>query len=178
MGKQSVAQKQEIVASVEALLADAQMVMAIDYTALTVPEITELRNQLYPTDSVCMVVKNTLMRRAISDKPEWEPIGDMLGGQSAFILVKGDIAAAIKAYRKFQKDSKKSDCRGAVMNGTAYSYDQVKAIGDLPSKDVLISQIAGGINALATKLAIGIKEVPTSLARAVAALEEKQKDAA
>ncbi|MEM9567337.1 MAG: 50S ribosomal protein L10, partial [Cyanobacteria bacterium P01_E01_bin.34] len=139
---------------------------------------TELRNQLYPTDSICMVVKNTLMRRAISDKPEWEAIGDMLGGQSAFILIKGDIAAAIKAYRKFQQGSKKSDCRGAVMNGTAYSYDQVKAIGDLPSKDVLISQIAGGINALATKLAIGIKEVPTSLARAVAALEEKQKDAA
>ncbi|MGK7906473.1 MAG: 50S ribosomal protein L10 [Synechococcus sp.] len=178
MGKQSLAQKQEIVASVEALLDESEMVMAIDYTALTVPEISELRNQLYPTDSVCMVVKNTLMRRAISEKPEWEPIGDLLGGQSAFILIKGDVAAAIKAYQKFQKDSKKSECRGAVMDGTSYSYDQVKAIGALPSKEVLISQIAGGINAVATKLAIGIKEVPTSLARAIAALEEKQKDAA
>ena len=154
------------------------MVMAIDYSALTVPEITELRNNLYPTDSVCMVVKNTLMRRAIADKPEWGPIGDMLGGQSAFILIKGDVAAAIKAYRKFQKDSKKSDCRGAVMDGTAYNFDQVKAIGDLPSKEVLISQVAGGINALATKLAISVKEVPTSLARAIAALEEQKKDAA
>ena len=134
MGKQSLAQKQEIVSSVEALLDKSQMIIAIDYTALTVGEMSDLRNQLYPTDSTCMVVKNTLMRRAITDKPEWEPLGQFLGGQSAFIAIEGDVAAAIKAYQAFQKGAKKSECRGAVMGGTAYDFDQVKAIGELPSK--------------------------------------------
>ena len=45
--------------------------------------------------------------------------------------------------------------------------DEIKAIGDLPTKEVLMAQIAGSINAVATKVAVGINEVPSGLARAL-----------
>ena len=49
----------------------------------------------------------------------------------------------------------------------------IKALGDLPSKEQLIAQIAGAINALASKIAVGINEVPASLGRSLKAYSEK-----
>jgi large subunit ribosomal protein L10 len=60
------------------------------------------------------------------------------------------------------------------MEGRALSEADVKAIGDLPSKEQLIAQIAGAINALATKIAVGINEVPASLGRSIKAIADKE----
>ena len=46
------------------------------------------------------------------------------------------------------------------------------SFGDLPSKEVLMAQIAGAINAVATKVAVGINEVPSGLARALKQVSE------
>ncbi|NBQ22503.1 MAG: 50S ribosomal protein L10, partial [Synechococcaceae bacterium WB6_3B_236] len=71
------------------------------------------------------------------------------------------------AVQSFQKDSKKSELKGGLYEGRLLNQDDIKAIGDLPSKEVLLAQIAGAINAVATKLAVGINEVPSGLARAL-----------
>jgi large subunit ribosomal protein L10 len=62
------------------------------------------------------------------------------------------------------------------MEGRLLKEPDVKALGDLPSKEQLMGQIAGAINALATKIAVGINEVPGSLARALQAVAEAEKD--
>jgi large subunit ribosomal protein L10 len=69
--------------------------------------------------------------------------------------------------QSFQKDSKKSELKGGLFEGRLLSQDDIKAIGDLPTREVLIAQIAGAINAVATKVAVGINEVPSGLARAL-----------
>jgi large subunit ribosomal protein L10 len=61
------------------------------------------------------------------------------------------------------------------MEGRLLTEDDVKAIADLPSKEQLMAQIAGAINGVATKLAVGINEVPGSLARALQAVADKDK---
>jgi large subunit ribosomal protein L10 len=111
---------------------------------------------------------------AIQDNQKWQPMSELLKGSSAFLLVQEDFSAAIKAYQEFQKVAKKSELRGGVMEGRLLREDDVKALGDLPSKEQLMAQIAGAINALATKIAVGINEVPGSLARAVQAIAEKE----
>jgi large subunit ribosomal protein L10 len=57
--------------------------------------------------------------------------------------------------------------KGGLFEGKLLSTDDIKAIGELPSREVLLAQIAGAINAVATKLAVGINEVPAGLARAL-----------
>jgi large subunit ribosomal protein L10 len=148
--------------------------VVIAYQGLTVAEITDLRKRLRPTGTVCKVTKNTLMKRAIADDANWQPMSEFLAGSSAIIMVKDDISGAIKAYQDFQKATKKTELKGGVMEGRALSEDQVKAIGDLPSKEQLMGQIAGAINALATKIAVGINEVPASLGRSLKAYSEKE----
>jgi len=159
--------KKEVVADLKELLSDSQLAIVIDYQGLSVAQITDLRNRLRPTGTVCKVTKNTLMRRAVEDDENWQPITEFLVGSSAFMLVKDDVGGAIRAYQDFQKATKKTDFKGGVMQGQALSQDQVKAIADLPSKEELIGQIAGSINSIATKLAVGVNEVPASLGRCV-----------
>ena len=74
---------------------------------------------------------------------------------------------AVKAVQAFQKDTKKSSTKGGLFEGKLLSSDEIKAIGDLPSKEALMAQIAGAVNAVATKVAVGINEVPSGLARAL-----------
>jgi large subunit ribosomal protein L10 len=148
-------------------LSESQLAMVIDYQGLTVAEISALRRKLRPTGTTCKVTKNTLMRIAIGDDEEWIPMTDLLSGTSAFLLVKDDIGGAFKAYQEFKKESKKTELRGGVMQGQLLTEEQIKAISDLPPKEILLAQAAGAINSIATKLARSLNEVPASVARGV-----------
>ncbi|MEH2385129.1 MAG: 50S ribosomal protein L10 [Nostoc sp.] len=166
--------KKEIVADLKETLSQSTLALVIDYQGLTVSEITDLRRRLRPSGTVCKVTKNTLMGIAIKDDQKWEPLSELLNGSSAFLLVKEDFSSAIKAYQEFQKVSKKTELRGGVLEGRLLKEPDVKILGDLPSKEQLIAQIAGAINALATKIAVGINEVPGSLARALQAVADQE----
>ncbi|MBD2355017.1 50S ribosomal protein L10 [Tolypothrix sp. FACHB-123] len=167
--------KQEIVADLKETLSQSTLALVINYQGLTVAEITDLRRRLRPSGTVCKVTKNTLMGIAIQDQEQWQPLSELLNGSSAFLLVKEDFSSAIKAYQDFQKATKKTELRGGVMEGRLLKEPDVKALGDLPSKEQLMGQIAGAINALATKIAVGINEVPGSLARALQAVADAEK---
>ncbi len=168
--------KKEIVAELKETLSQSQLAVVIDYKGLTVAEITDLRKRLRPKGAECKVTKNTLMRIAVQDDPNWQPMGEICKESSAFLLLKDDLGGALKAYQEFQKATKKTIAiRGGAMEGRLLTEADVKAIADLPSKEQLMAQIAGAINGVATKLAVGINEVPASLARALQAYADKDK---
>jgi large subunit ribosomal protein L10 len=170
--------KKEIVAELKESLSQSQLAVVIDYKGLTVSDITDLRNRLRPKGGDCKVTKNTLMKIAIQEDANWQAMAEICKESSAFLLIKEDLGGALKAYQEFQKASKKSAIRGGAMEGRLLTEADVKAIADLPSKEQLMAQIAGAINGVATKLAVGVKEVPSSLARALQAYVDKDSDAA
>lgn len=170
----TLAEKKALVSELKENLSETQMAIVIDFKGLSIAEISDLRNRLRPVGAICKVSKNTLMERAIDGDQDWQPLTKYLAGSSAFLLVKEDFSGAIKAYQDFQKATKKTELRGGVLEGRGLSEAEVKAIGDLPSKEQLLGQVAGAINALATKLAVGINEIPASLARGIKALSEQE----
>jgi len=159
--------KQQIVEELKQLLDEAELALVLDYQGLSIKEISDLRSRLQEKNGVCKVTKNTLMRRAIDGNGAWSNLDSLLKGTNAFVLVKGDVGGAVKAVQSFQKDTKKSQTKGGLFEGKLLSQDEIKAIGNLPSKEALMAQIAGVINALATKVAVGINEVPSGLARSL-----------
>ena len=184
MGR-TVEDKQAIVAELKETLSESQLAMVIEYQGLSVAEITDLRRRMRPTGTVCKITKNTLMRIAVEDDSNWQPMKEFLKGSSVFLLVQDDMKAAIQAYQDFQKATKKTELRGGVMEGRALTEDDVKALSELPSKPELMARLAGGLKAVSTKLAVslnavptqlavGINEVPGSLVRAIRAVSEKE----
>lgn len=172
MGR-TLANKHEIVDSLKQDLSEATMVAVINYQGLTVAEITDLRRRIRPKGGTCTVTKNTLMGKAIEGDANWQALEPLLKGSSAFLVLKDDIGGSIKAYQEFQKATKKTELNGGVMEGKVLTSADVKAIGDLPSKEQLMAQIAGALNSVTAKIAIGVKEVPTSIARGLQAHVDK-----
>jgi large subunit ribosomal protein L10 len=177
--------KKEIREELEQLLDDAQVVMVIEYANMSVAEITKLRRTLRDSATVCKVTKNTLMKKAIAERPQWHSLESFLKGSSVFLMVKGDVSSALKAYQGYQKEAKKTALRGGVFDGRAFDAEQLKAVSELPPREVLLGQIAGLLNNVGGRLAGTINEVPSSLgrainevpvsvARAVKAMHEKQ----
>jgi len=160
--------KKQIVEDLKGLLDESEMALVLDFKGLSIKEMSDLRNRLQENSGVCKVTKNTLMRQAIDGKDAWSDLEPLLTGTNAFILVKGDdVGGAVKAVQAFQQDTQKSETKGGLYEGKRLSQEEIKAIASLPSKEVLIAQIAGSLNAIATKIAIGINEVPSGIARSL-----------
>lgn len=143
------------------------MALVLDYQGLSIKEMSDLRGRLEPSKGTCKVTKNTLMRLAINGNDAWSNLDSLLTGTNAFVLVKGDVGSALKAVQSFQKDTKKSETKGGLFEGKLLTQQEIKAIASLPSKEVLMAQIAGAINSLPTKVAVGVKEVPSGIARSL-----------
>ena len=159
--------KKQIVEDLQRLLDESEMALVLDYQGLSVKEMSDLRTRLQASKGVCKVTKNTLMRHAIDGNDAWSNLKSLLTGTNAFVLVKGDVGGALKAVQAFQKDTKKSATKGGLFEGKLLSEEQIKAIASLPSKEVLMAQIAGALNSVTTKVAVGINEIPSGLARSL-----------
>jgi len=159
--------KKQIVEEIRGLLDQSEMALVLDYRGLSIKEMSDLRARLASTSSVCKVTKNTLMRKAIDGDSSWSSLESLLSGPNAFVLAKGDLGSALKAVQAFQKETNKSKTKGGLFEGKLLSQDEIKAIASLPSKEVLMAQIAGSLNSIATKIAVGINEVPSGIARSL-----------
>lgn len=146
-------------------------VLVVEYTGMTVPEFNELRTRLAENGSECHVAKNTYMRKAIADAglPD---ISEHLLGQTAFVTGESDVCAAAKTIKNFVKEFKKPEVKTGVLDGDILDTDQIKALADLPSREVLLAQLLGVINAPASKLLRTVNEPAASLARVIKAKHE------
>ena len=107
------------------------------------------------------------MRRAIDGDSNWSNLEPLLTGTNAFVLIKEDVGSAVKAIQNFQKETNKSETKGALFEGKLLSDSEIKEIANLPSREILMAQIAGAIQGVTTKIAISLNEVPSGLARSL-----------
>ena len=140
-----------------------------EYRGLTVAQISALRRQLRTLDADYKVFKNTLVRRAIAGTAV-EPMGEFLVGPTAIAFVDGDVSAVAKALRDFARESPKLIVKGGVLNGKSLSSKDLTALADLPSRDVLLAQLAGLIASPLRTMAGLLKAVPQNLAYGISAL--------
>jgi large subunit ribosomal protein L10 len=161
------AEKADIVADLQGRLNESPFLFVTDFTGLRVDEFTELRNRLATAGARCHVVKNTFLRRAAKEAglPE---IGG-LKGQTAIIVGDREVAVAAKALKNFVAEFKRPAVKSGVIDRAVVTTAQIEAIAELPSREVLLSQLLGVLNAPATKLVRVLKEPASALARVLQA---------
>ena len=163
--------KESIVIDLEAKLNASPFLFVADYTGLKVAQFAELRNRLHGVGARCHVVKNTFLRRAAQSAglPE---VGE-LRGQTAIVVGDKDVAAAAKVLKNFTAEFKKPDMKTGVVDRIVVSTEQIKAIADLPSREVLLATLLGTLNAPASQLVRVLNEPASSLARLLQAKADK-----
>lgn len=170
------AENVEMLAQIKGDLQESSAMWVVDYRGLTVKDIQALRRNIREAGAVMKVYKNTIMHLAL-EQEELPTLDDMLAGPSAFVFAGDDAAAAAKAVKDFAKSNDNLQVKGGLMDAAALSASEVEAIASLPSREVLMAQIAGAISGVTRGLATAINGVPRGLAQATAAVAE-QKEAA
>ena len=134
-------EKQTVVADVSAQVARSQTLALAEYRGLTVEHLNVLRKQARDKGVYLHVLKNTLARRAVAGTPFEVASASMVGP-----LIYGfseDAVAAAKVIADFAKGNDKLVIKGGAFGGKALNADGVKALAAVPSKEVLLTQIAG-----------------------------------
>ena len=164
---------QAMMESIKADLDGVNAVWVIDACGMTVKETEALRKVVRESGAVMKVYKNTVMRKALAEL-DLVNMDSILEGPSAFVFCHGDVAAAAKSITEFAKSNNNLEVKGGMMEGHFIDASQVAAIASLPSKEVLLAQIAGAISGVARGLATTINGVPSGLARALQQLADQK----
>jgi len=134
-------EKAAVVSDVAAQAARSQTLALAEYRGLTVEALNKLRVDARAKGVYLHVLKNTLARRAVAGTPFEAASATMVGP-----LIYGfseDAVAAAKVIADFAKTNDKLVIKGGAFGGKALDVDGVKALASVPSKEVLLSQIAG-----------------------------------
>ena len=155
-----LSEKKAIVAALEEQLKGAASGVLVDYKGITVAEDTALRAELRQSDVQYSVVKNTLVRFAL-DGAGLKELDEVLNGTTSLATSAGDPIAPMRVVNKYAKQlgEGKFSIKGGFMDGKVLSLEEIMALAELPSKDVLQAQALGMMLAPITSLAIVLKAI-------------------
>ena len=168
-----LSEKQAVVAALTEQLKGASSGVLVDYKGITVAEDTALRVELRQNEVQYGVVKNTLARFALNNVG-LEGLDEVLNGTTSLALSNGDPIAPMRVINKFAKqfNGEKFTIKAGFMDGKVLSMDEIMALAELPSKEVLQAQVLGTMLAPITSLAIVIKAICEQKGGSVDAAEE------
>jgi large subunit ribosomal protein L10 len=157
----------------------AKAAFLVDFKGMSVEQVTSLRKKLVPVESEMKVVRNTLAIRALKDHPNSEAaIAAGFVGNNAIVFAYGDASASAKALTDFAKDVEVLQLKVGVIEGQKLDSTGIKALGSLPSKEVLRSMLLGTLQAPMSKFVGTLNAVPSGLVRVLAAHKDKQEQSA
>ena len=134
-------EKEAVITEVSSLATQAQTLVMAEYRGITVADMTKLRSQARSSGVTLSVLKNTLARRAVAGS-RFEVVADQMTGP----LIYGfsvDAVAAAKVVADFAKTNDKLVIRGGAISGKVLDVNGVKQLANIPSKEVLLSQLCG-----------------------------------
>ena len=163
--KESLEQKkQEVVAATEKFKNSAAIV-AFKNNGLTVAEFQSIRRQMREAGCEVEVLRNNISRRAAKELG-YNEFADAYKGTVVTITSKEDVVAPAKVIFKAAKDivfedgkTSKIEIVCGVVDGELYSFDQLKTLSQLPSRETLLTKLAAGMIGTLSQLAIGLNMI-------------------
>lgn len=160
--KSVLEEKQKVVAELKNKVSSSVAGVVVDYKGISAENDTKLRKELREAGVEYSVVKNTLLKLAITDT-EFEGISSVLEGTTALAVSHEDPVAAAKILSKFAKDSNGTfSIKSGYMDGKVLSAEEVTAIAELPSKEGLLQMLLSVLVSGPRGLAIALNEVAKS----------------
>lgn len=167
--------KKAVVAEVAAEVANAQSIIVAEYRGLEVGDITVLRANARKAGVYLRVLKNTLVRRAVTGTP-FEALADKMVGPLIYGISRDPVGAA-KVLHDFGKGNQKLAIKAGAMPNYVMDVNGVKALASMPSREELLSKLLGTMQAPITQFVRTLNEVPTKFVRGLAAVRDAKQTA-
>ena len=169
-------EKKAVVTEVAGQVAGAQAIVLAEYRGLEVGDMTALRAKARAAGIYFRVLKNTLVRRAVADTP-FAGLADQMVGPLAY-GISADPVAVAKVLQDYAKGNEKFVIKGGAMANFVMQPADVKNLASMPSREELLAQLMGTMQAPVVKFVQTLNEVPTKFVRGLAALRDQKQEAA
>lgn len=151
-------QKKEEVKKLAEKMKEAKLILFTDYRGINVADDTNLRKDLRNANATCNIIKNNITRRALQEAGI-EGLDEKLVGPTAVIMSNEDYLEPSKIIYKFSKDNDYYEIKGGVIEGKVMSAEEIITLAKLPSREALLSMLAGALLANISKVAVALNEV-------------------
>ena len=172
-------QKKAEVKELAEKMKNAKLILLTEYRGINVADDTKLRKDLREANATCSVIKNNITRRALAEC-KLEGLEDKLVGPTAVIMSDEDYLGDSKIIYKFSKDNEFYKIKGGVIEGKVMTAEEIITLAKLPSRETLLSMLAGALLSNISKVAVALNEVKKQKEEAgeVAAEPEKKEEPA
>ena len=150
--------KQPIVDEIASTIQDAQAVVLVNYSGLTVEQDTVMRKELREAGIAYKVYKNTMMRRAFQGTP-CESLSEHLEGTNALAVSTTDATAPARILAKYAKQFPKLELVAGVVEGNYNDKAHIEALAQVPSREELLAKLFGSMQAPIANFARVIKQI-------------------
>jgi large subunit ribosomal protein L10 len=150
--------KKPVVEEISNVIADADSVVLVNYSGLTVAQDTELRRTLREAGISYKVYKNTMMNFAFQGTP-CEELCKHLEGTNALAVSKDDATAPARVLAGFAKKNPQLELIAGVVEGSYYDAAGVQALASIPSREELLGRLLGSMQSPIANFARVIKQI-------------------
>ena len=151
-------QKKEEVKKLAEKMKDAKLILLTDYRGINVTDDTTLRRDLRNANATYDVIKNNITRRALAECGI-EGLDDKLEGPTAVVMSNEDYLEPSKVIYNFSKDNEFYQIKGGVIEGKVMTAEEIITLAKLPSRETLLSMLAGALLGNISKVAVALNEV-------------------
>ncbi len=155
MSEKAIARKKEEVIALSERMQNARSFVIVDYSGLTVEQVTKLRVELLENNCEMAVIKNNITKRAAEAMGRGE-VGEALTGPNAVVFSHEDSVSAAKIVYDFALENKALELKVGVVDGEYMDQENIQVIATIPSRETLLTMIAAGILMPAKEFAIGL----------------------
>lgn len=150
--------KEEEVKELAEKIQKSSLVLLTDYRGINVADVTELRKNLRKAEGSYSVIKNNITRRALAES-NIEGLDEFLTGPTAIITTEGSYLEPLKVIYEYAKKNEFYKIKAGVIDGKVVSKEELVTLAKLPSREVLIAQLAGALLGNISKLAVALDQV-------------------
>ena len=151
-------QKKEEVTKLANKIKESKLVLLTDYRGINVENVTKLRADLRNSNTEYSVIKNNITRRALVEAGI-EGLEEHLVGPTAVIMNSEDYLEAAKTIYEFTKNNDYYKIKAGVIDGKAMTAEEIITLAKLPSKETLLSMLAGALLGNISKFAVALDQV-------------------
>lgn len=151
-------QKKEEVKKLADEMKDAKLILLTEYRGINVTDDTLLRKDLRNVNAQYRIIKNNITRRALTECGI-EGLEDKLEGPTAVVMSNEDYLEPSKVIYNFSKDNEYYKIKGGVIEGKVMTAEEIITLAKLPSRETLLSMLAGALLGNISKLAVALDQV-------------------
>ena len=154
-------------------LEDSNSVFIVNYKGIDATLLGQLRQDLKTVGAQLFVSKNSLSKRVVLNM-HGNKLTSLIDGPTGFIAIEEDPVPISRMLKKFIKENETFKVRGGFLEDTILAKEDIEALGNLPSREILVAMVVYGIKSPISNFVLLLNQLILRFVIVVKAISDKK----